>query len=234
MNSQKPDSVITPTPGRELKKLVDAKAIIAATTIIIGTVILEKIEVSVWLLLFTWTVVIIGFVGRVWILADWRRQTLFGFLLMAYLALAIAQFTKPKMVIVYQRQKLDGKSLTLAPSCIPASSVQPSICADEKYPNMFDFFGMGMLSDRTLTVQYVVLDFSAKITQHFPDSSCWKPVDLDGTEYACVLSQEIVLAHLPVGIPPFFGLSESKTSLKVRVRAFYASESAEANFSLAQ
>jgi len=138
----------------------------------------------------------------------------------------------PNLEIYYHGQKLDGQSVTLAKSCIPASSVQPDMCIDQNYPNNFDLFGMAMSADGSVEEHDVLVDFSTKVTVPSPSWSCWKPANTEGTEYNCFLNKQVVPAQLQVEIEPFYGTPLPSPEMHVTVRVFYGSKMTRATFAL--
>jgi hypothetical protein len=138
---------------------------------------------------------------------------------------------KPSLNIFYHGQKLDGQTVTLAKSCIPASSIQPDMCIDNNYPDHFGIFGVGMLADKSVEATYVRLNFSNKVTIP-PNDYCWRSNNLEGTDYGCSLNREIIPAQLLSAVLGFSGTPPPAPEMVVTMKVFYGSTVALATFKL--
>jgi hypothetical protein len=135
-------------------------------------------------------------------------------------------------VLLYHGEKLDGKTVILEKSCIPASPVQPNMCIDQNHPGMFDLFGIAMVADSSVEAHDVVLTFSHKTYPYQTGHQDWMATKTDAREYSYFLDREIVPAHLPVELPTFYGVPIPSPRTDIMVRVFYGDKIAQSKFTL--
>jgi len=133
-----------------------------------------------------------------------------------------------RLTFVYRGSNLNKQSVTLERSCVPAST--PKMCIDSpNFPNNFVLLAMGMLSPNAVEVHDVLLTFSSKVSWSVPGSiTCWMPINLEGTEYRCLVDQKTAA----LAIEPFFGTPLPSPEMKVTVKVFYGNDSSQATFTL--
>lgn len=139
---------------------------------------------------------------------------------------------RPKLTILYQGNRLDGRDIILAKGIKP--TVRPAqMQIDPNIPNLFclEAIGIGNEGKATGHIQYAYLDFSAPVNPSRYGAP-WGP-DTEGTEFIGNWGGQSINPHQPaVGLPGFCAMPIPNHQLKVKLRILYDDDAEEANFTI--